>query len=441
MSIKILPLGGLGEVGKNMTAVGFDGTYVIVDMGIKLESILGFDDANIGEMGKSELINIDGIPDDTPIRRKKVAAILLTHGHLDHIGAVGKLAHGYNAPIYGTPFTVELVKDVIREEKVFRVTNELRCVNPGETVEIGNLSAEFIQVTHSIPQTCAVAIRGPDGSVLCASDFKLDDKPLLGPTTDIQSLKRLANDGPVAALVGAVRLEEEGPTPSESKARLMLREVMDSAASGGGAVLVTTFSSHIARLRSVVELSYELGRIPILLGRSLERYCLSAMKLGLVDFPEELGIYGRPNLVRRVLREVRGTREDYVLVVTGHQGEPNSVLTRIADGKLPFKIKKKDEVIFSASVIPNPLNISNRELLETKLHIQGARIHRDVHVSGHAGRKDTRKFIELVNPEYLIPCHGTYDKLEILANMGREMGYPKDRIPILQNGRMLVLGG
>lgn len=439
--VEVIPLGGLGEVGKNMTAIGFDGTYVIIDMGIKLESILGFDDANIGDMGRAELINIDGIPDDSMLRDKDVVAILLTHGHLDHIGAIGKLAGQYEAPIYGTPFTMELVKDVIREEKSFRVTNELRTVELGDEVEVGDIRAEFIQITHSIPQTTCVAVHGPDGTVLCASDFKLDDEPLLGPTTDRERLSELSNDGPVAALIGAVRVDQEGPTPSESHAREMLREAMDEAISGGEGVLVTTFSSHIARVRSIVELSYELGRTPILLGRSLRKYCSIATDLGLVEFPQELGIHGRSNSIRNAMKSVRGPRKDYVLVVTGHQGEPNSVLTRIVDKELPFKIKRNDEVIFSASVIPNPLNISNRELLETKLQIQGARIHRDVHVSGHAGRRDTREFIELVRPEHIIPCHSTFDKLKILADIGREAGYSEDQIHILGNGRGVNLGG
>jgi len=439
--VEVIPLGGLGEVGKNMTAIGFDGTYVIVDMGIKLESILGFDDANIGDMGRAELINIDGIPDDSQLRDKRVAAILLTHGHLDHIGAIGKLAGQYKAPIYGAPFTIELVKDVIREEKNFKITNELRTVEPGDEVEIGNIRAEFIRITHSIPQTACVAVRAPDGTVLCASDFKLDDEPLLGPTTDRGRLGELSNDGPVVALIGAVRLDEEGPTPSESHARDMLRETMDEAMSGGKGVLATTFSSHIARVRSIVELSYEFGRTPVLLGRSLRKYCSTAMDLGLVKFPPELGIHGRPNSIRNAMKKVRGPRKDYVLVVTGHQGEPNSVLTRIADKELPFKVKKNDEVIFSASVIPNPLNISNREILETKLKIQGARIHRDIHVSGHAGRRDTLEFIELVKPEHLIPCHSTVDKLEVLADIGRGAGYSDDQIHILRNGQGVNLGG
>jgi len=439
MKVEILPIGGLGEVGKNMTALGFDGKYIIVDMGLRLDSIMAFEDAEIGEMSREELININGIPDDSSLRNRKVRAIVLTHGHLDHIGAVGKLSHTYNAPIYGTPFTLELVKRVIREERAFKVKNELRAVMPGESVEVDGIEFEFISAAHSILQTVFVAVRGVNETILCASDFKLDEEPLIGSKTDRTRLKRLARDGLLAALVGAIRVDEAGPTPSEGHARGMLRKVMGEASSSGESVLVTTFSSHITRLKSIVDLSFELGRTPVLVGRSLRNYCAAALDLGLVDFPPELRIHGRPNAVHNLLREIEKSKGDYVLVCTGHQGEPTSVLSRIANGQLPFKVRRGDEVIFSASVIPNPINESNRELLETKLRAQGASIHRDVHVSGHAGRIDTKEFLELAKPEHLIPCHSTIDKLRLMVELGRELGYPSGHLHLLRNGSCLRL--
>ena len=441
MVVEILPLGGLGEIGKNMTAIGFDGRYVVVDMGIRLDSILGFEDADIGSMGREELININGIPDDAALRNRDIEAIVLTHGHLDHIGAIGKLAHAYNAPIYGTPFTIELAKHVIREERAFKVKNELKTVMPGEVVYANGIKLEFIGATHSILQTIFLAVHGPEGAVLCASDFKLDDEPLLGNKTDYNRLKKLANDGLLAAMVGAVRVDEPGPTGSEAHARNMLQEVMKEATANEDAVLATTFSSHIVRIKSIVDLSFKLGRTPVLLGRSLCNYCTAATRVGLVKFPPELHIHGRPNAVRNLIRKIENSRKDYVILATGHQGEPTALLTRIADKKLPFKIRKGDEVIFSASVIPNPINESNRELLETKLRAQGAHVYKGVHVSGHAGRCDTAEFIKLVGPEHLIPCHSTVDKLKIVADIGRELGYSNEQLHILQNGRCLRLGG
>jgi ribonuclease J len=276
--------------------------------------------------------------------------------------------------------------------------------------------------------------------VLCASDFKLDGGPVLGDTNDYGRLKRLANDGLLAALVGAVRVDEPGPTPPEVRAREMLQEVLMEAVSTRGSVLVTTFSSHMARIKSIVELSLELGRTPVVLGRSLRRYCSAAVELGLVKFPEELRIHGRPNAVRNQLREIENSRGDYVLIVTGHQGEPTSVLSRIADGRLPFKIRQGDEVVFSASVIPNPINQSNREVLEAKLDVQGAHVYRDVHVSGHAAKWDTGEFIKLVKPEHLVPCHGQFEKLEIVADIGRVLGYSNEQLHVLRNGQSLKLG-
>ncbi len=441
MTVEILPLGGLGEVGKNMTALGFDGKYVIIDMGIRLDSIMAFEDAEIGKMSREELININGIPDDSPLRNRKVRAIVLTHGHLDHIGAVGKLAHSYDVPIYGTPFTLELVKHVIREERNFKPKNELRTVMPGDSVEVDGIELEFIPAAHSILQTVFIAARNSNETLLCASDFKFDEEPLIGYKTDRVRLKQLARDGVLAALVGGIRVDEPGPTPSEGHAKEMLQEAMEEASSTGEAVLVTTFSSHITRLKSIVDLSFELGRTPVLIGRSLRNYCTAALNLDLVDFPPELRIHGRPNAVHNLLREIEKSREDYVLVCTGHQGEPTSVLSRIANGQLPFKVRRDDEVIFSASVIPNPINESNRELLETKLRAQGARIHRDVHVSGHAGRVGTIEFIKLVQPEHLVPCHSTVDKLKLMLKLGQELEYSNENLHLLRNGSCLKLGG
>jgi ribonuclease J len=440
--VEILPLGGMNEIGKNMTAIGFEEEYVIVDMGIRLDSILAFEDAEIGKMSKRELVNINAIPDDSVLRDKKIRAIILSHGHLDHIGAVGKLAAAYDVPIYGTPFTIEIVRQLIREESG-PVPEEgmLRRVMLGTSLRVGEITVEFIPITHSIPQTAAILLEKKEESVLVASDFKLDEVPLLGRKIDIRRLDELGKSGLLVAMVGTVRLDEDGPTPPEARARELLAKAMRDAGEGKGLVFVTTFSSHMARLKSIVEISFEIGRTPVLVGRSLRNYSAAALALDLVNFPSGLRIHGRPNAARKVLREIGNSRSDYVLVCTGHQGEPTSVLTRIADRKLPLQIREGDEVIFSASVIPNPINQSNRAILETKLEAQGARIHRDVHVSGHAGRADTREFVKLVNPEHVVPCHGTPERLRAMSELARDMGYPVERIHLIGNGASLMVGG
>lgn len=439
--IEILPIGGMNEVGRNMTAVGFgNGEYIIVDMGIRLDSIIGFEDVDIGRMSRHELINLDAIPDDTNFRNKKVKAIILTHGHLDHIGAVGKLAQNYNAPIYGTPYTIRILKKLLKEEYCPTPPQHLiRAVPLGATLRFGEVRAEFIPVAHSILQTVAVSLSTDNESVLLASDFKMDDEPLLGSKTDCERLRKMCNNLTVA-MIGSVRADEAGSTPSEAEVRDMLREVMETGAESGSLMLISTFSSHMARLKSIVDLSYELGRTPVMVGRSLKNYCSAATDLGLVEFPPEMKIYGRPNSAKRELRRIEKKRREYVVICTGHQGEPTSVLRRIADGKLPPRIQRGDHVIFSSSVIPSPINQANRQELEAKLEVQGAILYRDVHASGHARREDIKRFLQVIRPHAVVPCHGTPEKLRAMATLATEMGYDKNSIYILNNGMTVSVG-
>lgn len=433
--IEILPVGGIGEIGKNMTAIGFDGKYVVVDMGVRLDSILALEDIDIGKMSKKEMININAIPDDAVLCGKDVKGIFFTHGHLDHIGAVGKLAYSYRAPLYSTPYTMQVLKEVLREESCqLPPKKDFHRVEPGEIVEVGDISVEFIPITHSIPHTSLLLMSSGEDSVLVASDFKLDDNPLVGYKPDLKRLRSLGGDGVKVVMVGCVRLDDAGPTPSEAYAREMLKEAMKEACDSDGLVFVTTFSSHIARLKSIVELSMELGRRPVIVGRSLRDYCNVAVELGVVRFPEELRIYGRPNSARSELKKLERERMETVVICTGHQGEPTSVLSKIADGKLPPKIQPRDKVIFSASVIPNPINQANRQMLEVKLEAQGACIYRDVHVSGHAGRMDTGEFLRMVNPEHIVPCHGTPEKLKVMVSISAELGYSEKNVHIINNG-------
>lgn len=440
VTVEITPLGGMGEVGKNMTALRFGEVRIVVDMGILLENIQKLRNVDIEKMNRRKLIDIGGIPDDTQLRDRDVSAIILTHGHLDHVGAIGKLAHEYDAPIYATPFTVEVARHMIQSERVFDVRNDLVPVKVGGKIEVEGVEIEFIRGTHSIPHTAYPAIHSSEGTVLCGSGVKLDDDPLLGAAPDYGSLRSLDDDAPLIDLVCAVRSDEPGPTPPEAYAHKMLKEVMNEAEEKGSGLFVTAFSTHIARIKSIVEISYELGRDPVILGRSLRRSCEIASKLDLVDFPSDLRVHGGSSSVKNTFEEVRNSKEDYVILCTGHQGEPDSILTRIADGRFSFKIDRNDEVIFSASVIPNPLNIANRNLLETKLKAQGARVRRDVHVSGHAGQVGIKKFIELTDPDHLIPFHGTFDKLRKVIGLGRKLGYQDGRLHLMKNGQSISLG-
>lgn len=434
--IEIIPVGGMNEVGKNMTAVGIDGKYVVIDMGINLESILSFDEFELSEASRDELVRMNAIPDDSIIRGKRFLAVLLTHGHLDHVGALSKMISNYPVPVFGTPYTVGIVKRLMKEEG-FHKTSErmLRAVPPDSTIRLENLTVKFIPVRHSIPQTVAIKVEGENESVLFASDFKFDDG-----WEEKNMLRSSGGNGISVSLVGSVRADEPGRTPPESRAREMLKEVMEEANDSNHLVYVTTFSSHMERLSSIVDLALDLGRTPVMVGRSLHSYCSIATGLGLVRFPPELTVYGRPNTVRSELRDIEFSRGDYVVICTGHQGEPTSVLSRIADGRLPPRVEQGDHVIFSASIIPSPINRANREILEAKLEALGARIHRDVHVSGHARREDTRDFINAVRPEHVVPCHGTPEKLRAVIDISLELGYDSRCLHLLKNGLVLRLG-
>lgn len=440
MSVEITPLGGVGEVGKNMTLVSIEDKKIIVDMGLKLEKLLNLENKNMGEAERSKLINMGGIPDDSKLRSEDISAIILTHGHLDHIGAVGKLAHEYDATIYATPFTAELVKQVIREERIFKINNKIKEIKPGEKAKIKDLEIEFVTGAHSIPQNVFPAIKSSEGVVICIGGFKIDKKPVLGHITDYKTLKNLSNEGKVVSLICSVRADEPEPTPSESHARKMLKKVMTKAANKGGGILVTAFSSHIARLKEITEIAQELDRKPVILGKSLKKKCKTAEKLGIINLTPNTKIFGHITSVREALEIINESRENYVMITTGHQGEPNSVLSRIADKVEPYEIEENDDIIFSASIIPNPLNISNRELLEAKLIAQGAEIHRDVHVSGHARQPGTMDLLEEISPNHVIPFHGTLEKIKSVINIGRKLGFSEKQLHMLRNKETFSMG-
>lgn len=439
MSVEITPVGGLGEVGRNMTVLSFGEEKVIVDMGLNLEKALSLGRRDIGTMSRDELVRVGGIPDDSDVRSQDVSAIILTHGHLDHIGAVGKLASKYDAKIYATPFTAELVKNVIQSERNLEVDNEIKEMEFGDNIQVGDLEIEFIQGAHSIPQNSFPAIHSSEGVVLCAGGFKIDDAPAVGFSTDYNSLRKLRNSGPVISLICSVRADNPNPTPSESHARKLLEDVMTKASEEGRGLIVTAFSSHIARIKTIAEISIKLDRKPLILGRSLRKKCKIASKLGLVDFPKEVKIHSYPDSIRKLLKIVNESREDYVIITSGHQGEPNSILSRIADKEETYRIKPGDEVIFSASVIPNPMNLANRETLEAKLISQGARIHRDVHVSGHAGKPGTQELIGKIDPAHIVPFHGTFEKMKSVTKIGKKIGYSDDQVHMTENGQTLTL--
>ncbi|MFC1786476.1 RNase J family beta-CASP ribonuclease [Halobacteriota archaeon] len=440
--IGIIAVGGYDEVGRNMTAIRYGKDIVVMDMGLRLDRVQIHEDAETEKMHSLDLIKAGAIPDDTIMHNVdgEVKAIVCTHGHLDHIGAIPKLAHRYSAPVIGTPFTIELIAQQIASERKFGVENELNILNAGETYPLTeDISVEFIGGQHSIIDCVFVAIHTPDGIILYANDFKLDRTPVIGDAPDFGRLKSLGREGVVAMITESTNVQRSGKTPSERIARDMVTDVLVGTEETKSGVLVTTFSSHIARIKTIVEAADKMGRIPLLLGRSMDRYSGAAKQLGYIDYVAE--VHGSRKSIDKALKKVMTKGKDkYLMILTGHQGEPGAVLSRIANDSTPYGVESGDKVVFSANVIPNPLSAANRYITETKLRMKGARIYDNVHVSGHASREDHWELLRMVNPEQVIPSHGNLNMTSAYAELAEEAGYVLgDTVHILRNGQELCL--
>ena len=444
MDIEILAVGGYNEFGRNMTAIRCGKEIIILDMGIRLDSLMMHPEIELENTHSLDLIEMGVIPDDTAMNQLEgtVKAVILSHGHLDHIGAVPKLAHRYNAPIIGTPYTVELVKQQIESEKKFGVGNKLISLKFGQRYNISNtLSLEFIRTQHSIIDTATVAIYTPKGVIIYALDFKLDRNPVLGEPPDFAKFIKLGKEGVLCMIAEVTNVHRSGRCPSEQIAKNMVRDVITSYEDDKHALIVSTFASHIARIKTIAECAHEIGRKPLLLGRSMERYCVTAEQMKLVRFPETTSIFGNRRVVERTLRRLVKTGKDqYVPIVTGHQGEPGSILTRIAQNDTPYRIERGDKVMISANLIPNDMNRAQRYRLFTMLGKQGARIFDDLHVSGHAYCEDHYEFIHMLNPQYIIAAHGGIDITSDYLDLAIEMGYTLNKdFFLITNGQRQML--
>ena len=443
--IGIIAVGGYNEMGRNMTAVHFGGDIIIFDMGLRLDQVQIHEDIEIERMHSLDLIKIGAIPDDTVLKgvNGTVRAIVCTHGHLDHIGAISKLAHRYRAPIIATPYTIGLIRQLIKSERKFPAENELIEMNAGETKEISKkLSIELIRVQHSTLDCVFIAVHTPRGILLYANDFKMDRTPTLGEPPDIQRLKQIGKEGVFLMITESTNAAIVGKTPSERIAKDLLNDVLIGTEETESGVIVTTFSSHIARIAATLEIAKKMDRIPVLMGRSMDKYVKLAAKMGYIQLPENLKIYGvRKNIDKAFARIVSEGKEKYLPIVTGHQGEPGSVLERISMDNTGYRIESGDKVIFSANVIPTPSTRANRHALETKLGMRGARIYDGVHVSGHASKEDHWELLRMINPEHVIPAHGNIVMHSSYIEMAETTGYVLgDTIHLLRNGEELVLG-
>ncbi|AFO59499.1 MULTISPECIES: RNase J family beta-CASP ribonuclease [unclassified Natrinema] len=447
MDIEIATIGGYEEVGRQMTAVRAGDDIVIFDMGLNLSKVLIHDNIRTEGMHSLDLIDMGAIPDDRVMSDLEgdVKAIVPTHGHLDHIGAISKLAHRYDAPIVATPFTIELVKGELEEEGKFNTDNELVKMEAGETMSIGDsgkVDLEFVNVTHSIVQAINPVVHTPEGAVVYGLDKRMDHTPVIGDPIDMERFREIGRegDGVLCYIEDCTNANKKGRTPSETVAREHLRDALYSMADYDGGIVATTFSSHIARVKSLIEFARDIDREPILLGRSMETYSGTAKRIG-IDFPSDVEMVGyRQSIEQTFERIMNEGKENFLPVVTGHQGEPRATLTRMGRGETPYQLEDGDKVVFSARVIPEPTNEGQRYQAEKLLRMQGARIYDDIHVSGHLCQEGHYEMLDALQPEHIIPAHqdmsGFSGYVELASNRGYTLG--RD-LHITSNGNVIEL--
>jgi ribonuclease J len=417
--IRVSPLGGVGEVGKNSTLVEFGDDLILVDAGVKFP--------------ETELHGVDLVVCDygyVAERLDSLLGIVFTHGHEDHIGGlpylIMQLEPHEPIPIYGTPLTLGLISVKLKEHGMLGRVIQY-AIREGQRAKLGPFEVEPVSVNHSIPDAVGLIIRTPAGTVFHTGDFKFDPTPVEGRTTDNDRLRQLGDQGVLVLLSDCVRVEQGGWTASESGVRDALEQLIGKAP---GRVLVTTFASNIGRLREVVRSAHKLGRKTAVVGRSMEENLRVARELGFMDIPEG-------SLVE--LREVNDMPPDrVVLLSTGSQGEPTSVLSRIARGDHPLvKIQPNDTVIFSASPVPGNEESVARSI--DNLFRRGARviyqmIDPRVHVSGHASREELKHLLELIRPRYLVPLHGEHRMLWLFRELAAEGGMPRENVFVTEIG-------
>ncbi|MBS3169604.1 RNase J family beta-CASP ribonuclease [Candidatus Woesearchaeota archaeon] len=443
MPIEICTIGGYTQTGGNSVAIKVGEEVVILDMGLNMENYIRYteDREDISAKSYKELLKAGAVPDYNFINdwKDKVLAIVPSHAHLDHCGAIPFAAGLFpNVPIICTPYTIEVLKGALEDDRI-KIPNQLIPLNANSTYKLSeNMILEFIHVTHSIPHTVIVVLHTPEGKVMYANDYKFDRQPTLGKAPNFERLEELGKEGIKVLIIECLYAEEHRKMPSESVAKQMLKEVMLGTNSQGKAMIVTTFSSHIARLKSIIEMGKKLNRKIVFLGRSLAKYIKAAEDLGLVNFKQDVEIISYRDKIEKALRKImKDGKDKYLIVCTGHQGEPKAILSRMAREEHDFRFDEGDIIIFSCSVIPVQLNRDNRNRLESNLHSKNVRIFKDVHVSGHAAREDHRELLELIKPQAVIPAHAGGEKARELADLATKMGFKK--VFLMEDGKRVVI--
>lgn len=429
--IKIHTIGGYNEVGRNMTAVEVEDEIIILDMGLHLDSYIKIQDSKqVKYLDKETLLKSGAIPDDTNLDKSKVVAIIPSHAHLDHFGAIPYLEQEYDAPIICTSFAKEVLTKIASDQNI-KLKNKIKTLEEQKHFKTKHTTIELVRVTHSVIETVIVAITTKQGTIIYANDFKIDLTPTYGNKTDMEQLKKF---NVIALICDCIKADLDEETPSESVAKNMLEELFETQDFTNKAIIISTFSSHIARLQSIMHCAKKIGRKILFVGRSLAKYIEAAACAEDINFFADVEMLKYGDQIKKQLKHIAEKRTEYVIVATGHQGEPNAVLTRLAANKLPFKLFPNDVVIFSSTVIPNEENIKNRFQLEEQLEQKGITVFKNIHVSGHAARKDLKEFIFEIKPKHIIPAHGPKAMQKNLISIGKELGYSDEFLHYSQNG-------
>ena len=418
--LKIIPLGGLHEVGKNITVFQYDNEMIVVDCGLSFP--------------EDDMLGVDlVIPDITYIikNQEKLKGMVITHGHEDHIGSVPYFLKQVNTPIYGTRLTLGLIKNKLEEHRLVDST-KLNEVNPGETIKLGkHFKVEFIQSSHSIPDSVMLAIHTPVGTVLHTGDFKVDYTPMDGKIMDFGRLAELGNKGVLALMSDSTNAERKGFTMSESTVGEVFEKLFTNCTKR---IVVATFASNVHRVQQIVNCAVKYGRKIAVCGRSMINMITTARELGYIECPDNLFID---------IDMINNYTDDQLLIITtGSQGETMSALTRMASGThRKVKITPNDLVIISANPIPgNEKNVS--KVIDSLMQIGAEVVYsalEDVHVSGHACQEEQKLIFALTKPKYFIPVHGEYRHLIAHSETAKLMGVPKENIFKLENGKILEM--
>ncbi len=418
--VKIAFLGGLNEVGKNMTLYEYDNEMMLVDCG------LAFPDP--------DMLGVDlVIPDFTYVEENadKVKGIFITHGHEDHIGGLAYLLRRVNIPVYGTKLTIGLIEGKLREHKMLD-TVDLNVIKPKDKIKLGNFEVEAIHVNHSIPDAIALAISTPAGLILQTGDFKIDTTPIDGDVIDLARIAKLGEKGVLALLSDSTNAQRPGYTSSERTVGESFERLFQKA--DGKRLIVATFASNIHRVQQIIDVAASVGRKVALSGRSLENVVETASKLGYLNVPE--GILVSIDMVSRY------PHDKLVIITTGSQGEPMSALYRMAFSEhRRVEIGTGDYVIISATPIPGNEKTVGKvvdELLKRGAEVVYEKMY-DVHVSGHACQEELRLIMSLAKPKFFIPVHGEQKHLRKHAQLAESMGIQSGNIFIADNGRQIEL--